>query len=117
MEHLRELAPLAEFEGMLEAAGITWDELARSYDECDIDELPEPITVAWGEVCRCFKEATRVGRACLELSIAYHDQDDGDAGTDDVCGCFFTVQGVEQLTVPGKRFQDKLEYASWVCWG
>lgn len=101
-------------EAALAAMGQDWDAFALSMTS---DEDVEPMEEPWEQLQATFRKATRVGECCLELDIGHYSSDDGDRYDDLEDGCYFTVEGMTQLSPAGKRFKDHLEERSWTVYG
>jgi hypothetical protein len=79
------------------------DEVANALQYEDSDEMTnKEITEAYSELVKVFNEKTG-----LELSIGYHDEEQGDR-YDDMQGIYWSVGGMYDLTPEGKKLQEVL---------
>jgi hypothetical protein len=102
--------------------GYNWDSFARAmhheeFDDIPDDADPQDMVNAWETLQAAFKKVTAVGASCLELGIGHYCRDDGDRYDELEEGCYFTVDGVVQLTPAGERFKEHLEVKSWTVFG
>ena len=102
-----------------------WDDFARAMDQSWQDELNvtdeefQELEKLLENLDNKFQEITKVGDQCLKLGVGYYDEDSGDIydEIENVDGCYFYVNGMEIISEPGKKFQDKIDFAMWIMYG
>ena len=82
-------------------------------DEQKARELFNAVLESWKELEEAFIKATEVDGTSLQLYSMYQDPDNG-SSYDDVQGGFFCIDGVEDKTPAGRKFESKMRYARWV---
>jgi len=102
--------------------GYDWDSFALAMRQEEFDDLsddfdPQDMVTAWAALQAAFQKATSVGTSHLELGIGHYRREDGDRYDELEEGCYFTVEGVTQLTPAGERFKEHLEVKSWTVFG
>jgi len=80
------------------------------------EEAIRTITQALETLKAAFAKATAVGKSHLDLSIGYHDPDDGDR-YDEVDGVFWAFDGLYQLSPAGKKFGTEVQRKFFVTFG
>ncbi len=109
-------------EAAFKAQDCDWDAFALGMEKEQFDDLPEDtdpeaMIEAWERLQIAFKRNTKVGKSHLELGIGHYSSDDGDRYDEMEQGCYFTADGVTQLTPAGKKFRAHLELKSWTVFG
>ena len=104
-------ALIDSFEDCSKFEGI--DDFARAIGNGDLDPKDKPgnSELKYLALQKIFKKKTD-----LEISLFYHDQEDGDR-YDDFSGRAWEVDGVYQYTPAGKKYKDKIKKQSFVTFG
>jgi hypothetical protein len=116
LEGLKAICPEAveAFEAILTERDFTWDSFAR---DLELEEVPDDLLAHWETLQRAFEAATTVNGSHLELDIGFYDSEKGDLYDELESGCYFTVDGVTQLTEAGRKFKEHLTEQSWTVFG
>jgi hypothetical protein len=119
LDKLKTICPneVAAIEFAFNDRGSNWDSFALEMEQEIGKEDFKSLHVKWEMLQKAFEIATKVGESHLELAIGYYNDDDGDRYDDLEQGCYFTVEGVTQLTPAGEKFKECLQEQSWTVFG
>jgi hypothetical protein len=99
--------------------GYLTDDLAVPKDR-DRTEYTEAcvreVQSAWDALRQAFAAATAVGESRLELSLGFHDPEEGGA-YDEVEGVYWHVYGAYQLSPAGQKYERNIERKHFVVFG
>lgn len=119
-ENLRGLIPTeyAVLEAALDKRKLALDDLALAIaEEEDLTDDDKEIDDALDALYAAFKQKTAVDGKELELELFYYSDEDGDIYDDLEDGANWSVDGMWELTPPGKKFKDIIEQCSWTQFG
>jgi len=81
------------------------------------EDAQAELESAFDALLKAFKTVTTVDGKFLELELQYYDADSGDIYDDLENGAIWLVDGVQQLSPPGKKFNDFVEFSQWTQYG
>lgn len=89
--------------------------LAKAEEEeiSESEEACQAIDAALERLLADFREATRVGESCLEIELFNYCAAEGSRYDELVDGANWLVDGVQQFTPAGAKFQQHIEWKGW----
>ena len=124
-ENIKEIVPkeAKELEELISPHNISIDDICRAYtyemfeDLCeeyegDCDDFTDAIKIIVRSLTKEFKKITH-----LDITLSYHDRENEGDIYDDIEGGYFVIDGVEELTLSGEKYQEILQKSFWVGFG
>ena len=124
-ENIKGIVPkeAKELEELISPHNISIDDICHAYQyeelkelcedyEGDCDDFTDSVEVIVRSLTKEFKKITH-----LDITFYHHDMDNEGDVYDDVSGGYFVIDGVEELTLSGEKYQEILQKSMWVGFG